>query len=353
MSSYIRVLIALLFLFVESVGAADWRRAEARLSTGQNIWVEFDAETVARTGDVVEVWERRPLTHPTYKEGVTRRAYDCKARTFLNKRLIMYSRINGEPTSVDSATLSSRPEPVAPDTLDAAVLDLLCSAGSSSSAPKAGPAAPPKSTVSFGTGFTVSSRGHVITNYHVVAHCWKNGAIHVHDRPARPLASDEKNDLALLLADVPGTQPAVFRGEDVVRVGESVIVVGFPLPGLLSSDLIATTGTLSSVSGPRNDPTLFQISAPVQQGNSGGPLLDEKGSVIGVVVGKLNALRVAELTGDIPQNVNFAVSLPVLKHFLQANRVPYNVFSPSKAPAAPQLVDYARRYAYPIKCTEN
>ncbi len=81
-----------------------------------------------------------------------------------------------------------------------------------------------------------------------------------------------------------------------------MVTYGFPLLGLLSSGPTLTTGTISALSGLRDNQTDFQISAPVQPGNSGGPLLDAQGNVIGIVVAKLNAARIAEITdGDIPQ----------------------------------------------------
>jgi S1-C subfamily serine protease len=88
----------------------------------------------------------------------------------------------------------------------------------------------------------------------------------------------------------------------------------------------------------------------VQPGNSGGPLIGEYGSLVGVVVGKLDAKKVAELTGDIPQNVNFAVSLGTLQSFLNANGVPYllDVSKEAKSPA--EIAAEASRYTVRIEC---
>ena len=97
---------------------------------------------------------------------------------------------------------------------------------------------------------------------------------------------------------------------------------GFPLFGLLSSGPTLTTGDVSALSGLRDNQADYQISAPVQPGNSGGPLLDAKGNVVGVVVAKLNAARIAEMTdGDIPQNVNFAVKAGPALDFLHEQGV--------------------------------
>ena len=109
-----------------------------------------------------------------------------------------------------------------------------------------------------------------------------------------------------------------FREGPAVARGETVVTYGFPLSGVLSSGPTLTTGDVSALAGLRDNPLHFQISAPVQPGNSGGPLLDAHANVIGVVVSKLNALRIAQMTGgDIPQNVNFAIKGAEALRFLR------------------------------------
>ena len=128
------------------------------------------------------------------------------------------------------------------------------------------------------------------------------------------------------------------------------MAVGFPLSGLLSSDHIVTTGTISALSGLGNDRRTIQITAPVQPGNSGGPLLGEDGSVVGVVVSKLDAMKVAEAIGDIPQNVNFAVSLGVLQSFLNANDVPYLLENSKGTKSPADIAAEASRYTVLLEC---
>ena len=82
-----------------------------------------------------------------------------------------------------------------------------------------------------------------------------------------------------------------------------------------------STGIVNAVAGLRDDASRFQISAPVQSGNSGGPVLDAGGNVIGVVVAKLDAMKVARETGDIPQNINFAIKGEVARAFLAAHGI--------------------------------
>lgn len=162
-----------------------------------------------------------------------------------------------------------------------------------------------RKTEAFGSAFFVSDAGHIMTNSHVAKSCGSLAT--ASGTPLKLILSDDKIDLALLQAT--GTTPpgvATFRLEDAA-LGESIIVFGFPLAGLLSTAGNVTTGTVSATSGIRDNPRNLQISAPVQPGNSGGPLLDQSGNVVGMVVAKLDAIRAANITGDIPQNVNFAI----------------------------------------------
>jgi S1-C subfamily serine protease len=128
---------------------------------------------------------------------------------------------------------------------------------------------------------------------------------------------------------------AVLRADNGLRAGDSVVAVGFPFPGLLASEANVTTGTVSALAGIGNDARFLQMTVPVQPGNSGGPLLDLEGRVVGVVVGKLNALKIASVTGDIPQNVNFAIKAGVVRSFLDASGVVIAHRDPLAEPAYP------------------
>lgn len=175
---------------------------------------------------------------------------------------------------------------------------------------------------SSGTGFVVAAGG-VLTNDHVAQGC---AEVRVRTAGGRELtatltASDRNSDLALLTVQGDPGPPLPFRSGPELRRGEEVVTYGFPLAGLLSSGPTLTTGEVSALSGLRDNPRQFQISAPVQPGNSGGPLLDRSGNVVGVVVSKLNAQNVARRTGDIPQNVNFAIKGTQAMEFLRRNGV--------------------------------
>jgi hypothetical protein len=143
---------------------------------------------------------------------------------------------------------------------------------------------------------------------------------------------------------------ATLRQSPAVKPGEQVIAYGFPLRGALADEGNLTIGNVSAMRGLNNDPNEIQISAPVQPGNSGGPLLDSSGNVIGVVASKLDALNALVRSGDLPQNVNFAISLPVLKAFL-ARSGARATESASRLELRPDEVgDRAKSFTYAIEC---
>ncbi len=183
-------------------------------------------------------------------------------------------------------------------------------------------------SIASGTAFAVAERT-VLTNAHVVQGC---ADIRLRTAEGREMrgqvrAADATRDLAVVTADGPVGPALPFRGGRAMRRGEGVVTYGFPLAGLLSSGPTLTTGDVSALSGLRDDPRQLQISAPVQPGNSGGPLLDLQGRVAGVVTSKLNAQRVAQVTGDIPQNINFAVKGEEAVAFLRGAGVPPRVLT--------------------------
>jgi S1-C subfamily serine protease len=205
---------------------------------------------------------------------------------------------------------------------------------------------------SAGTGFYVSRNGHIITNYHVIRACdeYKVWTAHSGGKKADLIGSDKKADLALLATTQFPLDIATLRSGRSVRLGESVTVFGYPLTGTLSSDGVVTTGNVSALSGLNDDSGSLQISAGVQKGNSGGPLFDESGNVIGIVYSKLNAILLARYTGDIPQNVNFAIKLRPLEHFLNAHNVDYVTRKSSKTLKTEDLVERARDFTVRVEC---
>lgn len=197
-----------------------------------------------------------------------------------------------------------------------------------------------------GTGFVVSSNGHIVTNNHVIKECV--GEVHGNlvgesTTKLRVVSSDQTNELALLQATGNFKDIATIRAT-AVQSGDPIIVIGFPFHGLLTSDFTVTTGIISSLAGLFNDTRFLQISAPVQPGNSGGPLVDTRGTIVGVVAEKLNALKVARATGDLPENINFAIKTGALRDFLDNSVVPYRTSEPTSEMKTAEIASAARAY---------
>ena len=214
------------------------------------------------------------------------------------------------------------------------------------------PADPRPASRSFGTGFFVSADGYALTNHHVVEDCrtiammTDRGAL-----PARVVRLDERNDLALLFVENASMIAfANFRAAPGIRAGDGVVVAGFPLPTVLQNGLNVTVGNVSSLAGVGGNSALLQMTAPVQPGNSGGPLLDMAGNVVGVIVSKLDALGVAKETGDIPQNINFAVQGSIARLFLEAQGLRVIEKSSVSPLAVGDVVDGARAYTFQVEC---
>jgi S1-C subfamily serine protease len=181
----------------------------------------------------------------------------------------------------------------------------------------------PAGKTSIGAGIIATHDGMIVTNHHVVDGC---SAIIVLDSnknrtPAERIASDSKNDLALIRVSRSFPDVAAFRTGVQLQAGESVTVVGYPLASILGSEQNVTFGYVSATAGLRGDASTFLISAPVHKGNSGGPILDQSGNVTGIVSSKLNALVVQKRTGDLPQNISFGVKGEVAQTFLEAQNV--------------------------------
>jgi len=212
---------------------------------------------------------------------------------------------------------------------------------------------PPKSSAqlaSTGTGFFINEYS-AITNYHVVEDCSNLKAVIDGKKvTARVDAIDETTDIALIRFNQTVTNHVEFRLKGKVELGEKVYVAGFPLRGLLAKDMNFVSGEVSAMAGMDNDRKYLQISAPVQPGNSGGPLLDEYGNVVGMVVAKLNAVEIAKTTGDIPQNINFAIKGSLLKSFLDINGANYKTSNSTTKMTSSKIAHLAQDFTMPIEC---
>lgn len=194
-----------------------------------------------------------------------------------------------------------------------------------------------------GTGFFITRDGYLITSQHVVA---KARRIQVRvastTYTAVVVRQDSSNDLALLkvLPILDRIGPGVASGVDHpdraapieppsfpalavcgstgVRAAEQVFTIGFPNPELQGNSPKFSSGEVAALTGPDDDPRFFQISVPVQPGNSGGPLVDSAGSVVGIVAGQLDKIATLKATGNLPENVNYAVKSSLLLALLES-----------------------------------
>jgi S1-C subfamily serine protease len=135
--------------------------------------------------------------------------------------------------------------------------------------------------------------------------------------PAKVVQLDPANDLALLKAEG-RFAPLPVASSRTAGLGATVTTVGFPNVGLQGFSPKLAKGEIAALSGAQDDPRYFQISVPVQPGNSGGPLVDEHGNVVGVVSAKLDAAAALTTSGALPENVNYAVKSSFLLGFLES-----------------------------------
>ena len=230
---------------------------------------------------------------------------------------------------------------------------------------------PPPPSGSTGSGFFISKLGHVLTNQHVVGDCKTVTVGDSADRQviADVLDTDRRNDLALLRISstkmasaetkslisklniklVPKASDGLMRSKDV-ELGEDVLVAGFPYGELFSNTIKVTTGVVSATRGFSDDSGQFQIDAAVQPGSSGGPIYDENGNIVGVVVAQLNKMKFAEQLGSLPENVNFGIKASTVKQFLNTSGLPTNWSERSQSMSTRDLAKIAESQTVMVVC---
>ncbi len=175
---------------------------------------------------------------------------------------------------------------------------------------------PPKNAAKTGTGFLISRDGYIVTSYHVI-----EGAANISvsiggaSFPAALKSFSKGTDIAVIKIDY-NPQQFISVESDSMLLGEEVFTVGFPFPDLLGKNSKFSNGTISSLTGIQGDNSLFQISVPIQPGNSGGPLCNKKGHVIGIITSTAAVEYFYSKTGAIPQNVNWATKTEYIKPLL-------------------------------------
>ncbi|MDA9588815.1 serine protease [Candidatus Pelagibacter sp.] len=176
-------------------------------------------------------------------------------------------------------------------------------------------------SVGSGTGFFINQTGHIISNNHVIDSC---NAVKLHYKgkvtPVTILATDRSNDLSLMKVD---TKPDdVFSvATDDANLLDDIYVAGFPFGKDVSSSVKVTKGVVSALTGIANNYSNIQIDAALQPGNSGGPIINKEGNVVGVAVAKLDYKIILENYDTIPEGTNFGIKSSTVQQFIKANNV--------------------------------
>ncbi len=203
-----------------------------------------------------------------------------------------------------------------------------------------------------GTGFALKD-GYIVTNYHVIEGANSitiqgvNGNFNIQYNTSI-VGTDKINDLALLKVTDP-----TFKGFGIIpysissaisEVGEEIFVLGYPLTSTMGDEIKLTTGVISSKTGFQGDIALYQISAPIQPGNSGGPLFDKNGNVIGIVSAKHKDA----------ENVGYAVKTLYLQNLIESSLssaiIPMTNSISEKT--LPDKVKKLKTFVYMIKCSK-
>jgi V8-like Glu-specific endopeptidase len=230
-----------------------------------------------------------------------------------------------------------------------------------------------------GSGFFVSKLGHIITNQHVVSDCKEVtvGDSALKQVAATVLETDRRNDLALLKisstvmasaetksliqklgisiepksdgSSIPLSSSGLMRAEDV-ELGEDLLVAGYPYGKVFSDTIKVTKGIVSANRGLGDDTGQFQMDAAVQPGNSGGPIYDDNGNIVGVVVSQLNKMKFAKSVGSIPENVNFGIKASTVRQFLSASGLPTKWSSRTKSMSTKDLAKIAKMQTVMVMC---
>ncbi len=199
-----------------------------------------------------------------------------------------------------------------------------------------------------GTGFFINNST-VITNHHVVKKCKSIDIVRGEYKvSANLLVEDSRNDLAVLKTAKVNNSFLQFRAGKGIRIGDKIIVLGYPLGKLLGTGVKLTTGNVSSLTGLVDDVTNMQITAPVQPGNSGGPLLDSSGNIVGIVVARLEK----DLSGNVAQNVNIAIKSNVLQMLLDTKNIDYDVSMSKDKKEVADIADDAKGSVVQVVCHE-
>ena len=218
----------------------------------------------------------------------------------------------------------------------------------------------PKTLISYGTGFYID-KNHILTNRHVVRATFNEARISFRRVKISVIANDNEGDLALLTDPRENEVNATFR-RNPVDIGEAIVLFGYPRSTILSYKGNGTSGVVSGISGVMTGSHpigRFQHTAPTQNGNSGSPIFDLAGNVVGISVTQLVDYRSLEGFQTIkinpPQNVNFAIKIDVIEAFLKENGITDYALVKGSGRAADlrEIYKQAQKFTVPVLCYKD
>lgn len=213
--------------------------------------------------------------------------------------------------------------------------------------------------VSAGTGFVINNEGHLITNAHVVKDCRSISVLAAgSERAATLVGVDRERDLAVLkLADHRGVELARLRANIAdLKLGTPVTVLGFPGQAGLDGHYTAKKSSIVALTGPRGEAGWIELASVADHGNSGGPVLDEAGNVIGVVTAMVELFEKGadgKPIGAAVSKVDVAITLATLQDFLHRNAVPFYQFYTGGNYGDARVQEGALKFILPVRCVQG
>ena len=163
-------------------------------------------------------------------------------------------------------------------------------------------------------------------------------------------SADTKSLISKLgITIVPLASDGLLRSEDV-ELGEDVLVSGYPYGDIFSNTIKVTRGIVSAIRGMGDDSGQFRMNTAVQEGNSDGPIYDENGNIVGVVISQLNKLKVAKTLGSLPENVNFGIKASTVRQFLTSSGLPTKWSKRNKHVSTRDLAKIAKNQTVMVVC---
>lgn len=207
---------------------------------------------------------------------------------------------------------------------------------------------------SLGTGFFVSDEGYLLTNNHVIAGCSKYSVYSPQaSMRAELVARDRENDLALLKTSFAAANIGAFNSlEHPLAPGDKLVIVGFPGKSWETRKPVVREATLLETIGPSGELHMLQFSDSVSKGNSGGPLLDAGGNVIGVITAKTTVMEVNMKTRRAVsvKHADVAINSQTVQNFLEENGVPYQLDNSIRKLSESEIADKARGFIVSVRC---